>query len=117
MVWGWRVLRRTVIVIADSTAVPQTSASPIAAWVSPTLNRAPLAATGRYSVVPAGRCLMSMFPPHLVGGRTEWAPGSFGASPIVPGEGGKGGVIWSVKRTVFVAASTWLMFSHGSGNS
>jgi hypothetical protein len=33
--------------IGDSMAVPQTSPSPCAAWVSPTLNRAPATSTGR----------------------------------------------------------------------
>ena len=33
--------------MAVSTAVPHTSASPIAEWVSPTLNSAPSTPTGR----------------------------------------------------------------------
>ena len=61
--------------IAVSTAVPQTSPSPIAACVSPTENSAPSTPTGRYSVHPGCRCLMSMLPPQRRGGTIEWLPG------------------------------------------
>ena len=73
--------------IAVSTAVPQTSASPIAEWVSPTENSAPTTPIGSSRVVPARRCVMSMFPPHREGGTIECGPGSGGATPIVPGKG------------------------------
>ena len=73
--------------MAVSTAVPQTSASPMAAWVSPTEKRAPSTPTGRYRVVPARRCLMSRFPPQSDGGTIECCPGSRGATPMVPGNG------------------------------
>jgi hypothetical protein len=43
--------------------------APIGTWVSPTLSRPSSAAMGRYSAVPAARCLMAIFPRHLVGGR------------------------------------------------
>ena len=41
-------------VIGLSIAVPQTSPSPWAAWVSPTENKAPATSTGRYSVAADG---------------------------------------------------------------
>jgi hypothetical protein len=68
-------------------AVPHTSPSPIAAWVSPTENSAPSTPTGRNRVVPTCRCFVSMLPPQRVGGTIECSPGWAGATPIVPGNG------------------------------
>ena len=103
--------------IAVSTAVPQTSPSPIAACVSPTENSAPSTPTGRYSVQPGCRCLMSMLPPQRRGGTIEWLPGSAGASPIVPGNGANGSVMSSANRTRPADASTSEIRSHGAVNS
>ena len=73
-----------------SMAVPQTSPSPCAAWVSPIENSAPGTSTGRYSTVPADRARMSRWPPTRRGGTTEWWPGSAGATPTVPAKGFSG---------------------------
>lgn len=67
-----RTLSRTATSIDVSIAVPQTSPSPWAAWVSPSENSAPSTPTGRYSVVPGPRYLTSMLPPQRDGGTTGW---------------------------------------------
>jgi hypothetical protein len=82
-----RTERRKETSIAVSMAVPQTSPSPCAEWVSPTENSAPSTPTGRYRVVPTRRCLVSILPPQREGGTIERGPGSTGATPIVPGNG------------------------------
>ena len=77
-------------VMALSIAVPQTSPSPCAAWVSPTENSPPATSTGSHSTVPAARSRTSRLPPTRRGGTTECSPGSAGASPIVPVKGFSG---------------------------
>ena len=80
----------SVTAIALSIAVPQTSPSPCAAWVSPTENSPPATSTGSHSIDPFARSLMSRLPPTRRGGTTECSPGSARASPIVPVNGFSG---------------------------
>ena len=60
---------------------------------------------------------MSRLPPQSDGGTIECSPGSARATPIVPGNGSKGSVIPSPKRTRRRSPSTSEMRSQGSGNS
>ena len=97
---GAAFLMRSNDNIADmglSMAVPHTSPSPWAAWVSPTENSAPGTSTGRNSSVPAAMSRVSMLPPTLRGGMTECDPGSAGATPMVPVNGFNGTRAWVLK--------------------
>src|SRR5579884_2768216 len=58
--------------------------------MSPTENKAPSFHTGRSSLAPSVRCLMSMFPPCFPGGMTWNWPFSLGATPITPQNGFRG---------------------------
>ena len=71
-------------------AVPHTSPSPCAAWVSPTENSAPATSTGRNNSVPCARSRISILPPTRRGGTTLCNPGSAGATPMVPVKGFSG---------------------------
>ena len=81
---------RSATRIGLSIAVPQTSPSPCAAWVSPTESSAPGTSTGSSRTLPAPRSRMSMLPPTRRGGTTLCVPGSAGATPIVPMKGRSG---------------------------
>ena len=69
-----------------SSAVPVTSPSPCMPWPSPTDNRPPWTCTGRYSVDPATRSLLSRFPTVPAGrAGSKFVPTSGGgATPIEP---------------------------------
>jgi hypothetical protein len=70
-----------------SIAVPQTSPSPWAAWVSPTEKSAPATSTGSQSSVPVPMSRTSMLPPTRRGGTMLWVPSAAGARPMVPQNG------------------------------
>ena len=78
--------RRNAPVSEVSSAVPQHSPSPCAAWPSPTYSCAPGTLTGRYTVEPAVSSLQSRLPPYSFrGGMDPCRPSSAaGAVPRMP---------------------------------
>mmetsp|Transcript_26599 Transcript_26599/g.66635 ORF Transcript_26599/g.66635 Transcript_26599/m.66635 type:complete len:249 (-) Transcript_26599:142-888(-) len=74
--------------IEVSRAVTQNSPSPCTACPSPALNSAPSTFTGKYSVAPGPRRLLSRFPPCAPGRMEESTPREgAGATPICPKNG------------------------------